>query len=64
VLAEAGGDLRLSVIHERVEKRLGSSLSRARFKDYVNDQSKGARPLLERLGYGRYRLRSESSPGY
>jgi hypothetical protein len=62
VLAEAGSDLRLSAIHERVEQRLGSTLSRTRFKDYVNDQSRGARPLLERLGYGRYRLRSESSP--
>ena len=63
VLSEAVSELRLSAIHERVEQRLGSTLSRTRFKGYVNDQSKGARPLLERLGYGRYRLRSESSLG-
>jgi hypothetical protein len=63
VLAEAGSDLRLSEIHKRVEKQLATTVSRTRFKDYVNDQSRGTHPLLERLGYGRYRLRSESSPG-
>ena len=49
--------LRLMEIHRRVEDRLGEPVSRDRFKDYVNGQSKGARALLERLGYGVYRLR-------
>ncbi len=45
-------------IHRRVEERLRKHVDRDRFKDYVNDQSKGPEPLLERLGYGMYRLRS------
>ena len=45
-------------IRRRVEDRLGEPVASARFKDYVNDQSKGGNPLLERLGYGMYRLRS------
>ncbi len=45
-------------IRRRVEERLGEAVDRDRFKDYVNDQSRGADPLLERLGYGMYRLRS------
>jgi hypothetical protein len=58
VLAEAGSDLRLFELQRRVEERLGRELPRTRFKDYVNDQSKGRSPLLERLGDGRYRLRN------
>lgn len=50
--------MRLMEIRGRVEKRLGTPVDRDRFKDYVNDQSKGPDPLLERLGYGVYRLRT------
>jgi len=45
-------------IRQRVERRLGEPVTPKRFKDYVNDQSRGTRPLLERVGYGGYRLRS------
>lgn len=45
-------------LRRRVEDRLGEPVASARFKDYVNDQSKGVSPFLERLGYGIYRLRS------
>lgn len=57
-LASEDSGLRLMEIRRRVENRLGESVASARFKDYVNDLSKGAKPLLERLGYGMYRLRS------
>ena len=49
--------LRLVEIRQRVERRLDEPVAPKRFKDYVNDQSRGTRPLLERMGYGRYRLR-------
>lgn len=58
VLREADGDLRLMELRERMEARLGESLASKRFRDYVNDQTRGRNPLLTRLGYGRYRLRS------
>jgi hypothetical protein len=58
VLAEAGSELRLFELRRRVEEPLDRKPPRTRFKDYVNDQSKGRNPLLERLGYGRYRLRN------
>ena len=64
VLAEAGSDLRLFELQRRVEERLDRELPRTRFKDYVNDQSKGRSPLLERLGYGRYRLRTPEGTYY
>lgn len=57
-LATEGSGLRLMEIRRRVEDRLGEPVSPTRLKDYVNDQSRGANPLLERLGYGVYRLRS------
>src|SRR4051794_16942892 len=57
VLREANEVLPLMEIRVRMEARLGESLSAQRFKDYVNDQTRGRNPLLERLGYGRYRLR-------
>ena len=56
-LTAAGSELRLMEIRRRVEGRLGGPVDCNRFRDYVNDQSKGANPLLERLGYGMYRLR-------
>lgn len=59
-LEDAG--LRLMEIRRRVEDRLGKPVASARFKDYVNDQSRGTNPLLERLGYGVYRLRSCVEP--
>ncbi len=55
-LTAAGNELRLMEIRRRVEDRLGQPVDRNRFRDYVNYQSKGANPLLERLGYGMYRL--------
>ena len=58
MLRDADGELRLMEIRARMEARLGQSLSTNRFKDYVNDQTRGRNPLLERLGYGRYGLRS------
>ena len=57
-LAAEGSGLRLMEIRRRVENRLGEPVTPIRFKDYINDQSRGANPLLERLGYGMYRLRS------
>ena len=51
-LTAAGSELRLMEIRRRVEERLGRPVDRHRFKDYVNDQSRGADPLLERLGWG------------
>jgi hypothetical protein len=56
VLSEEGDELRLMELHRRVEGRFGEAITRARFKDYVNDQSRGENAILERLGYGRYRL--------
>jgi len=55
LLTESSG-LRLMEIRRRVENRLGEPLDNHRFRDYVNDQSKGTNPLLERLGWGIYRL--------
>ncbi len=57
-LAAEDSGLRLVEIRRRVEERLGGPVDPTRFKDYVNEQSKGANPLLERLGYGTYSLRS------
>ena len=57
-MANEGSDLRLMEIRQRVEGRLGEPIAPKRFKDYVNDQSRGAKPLLERTCHGRYRLRS------
>jgi hypothetical protein len=53
-----GSGLRLMEIRRRVEFRLEEPVPPTRFKNYVNEQSKGTNPLLERLGWGRYRLRS------
>ena len=49
--------LRLMEIRRRVEERLGEPVEQKRFRDYVNDQSRGTNPLVERLGWGTYRLR-------
>jgi hypothetical protein len=57
VLTEEGGELRLGEIQRRVEARLGEAVRPERFKDYVNQQSRGRRAILERLGYGLYRVR-------
>jgi hypothetical protein len=56
VLAEEAGGLRLRELRQRVEQRLGEDIDAARFKDYVNDQSHGKEAILERLGYGHYKL--------
>jgi hypothetical protein len=56
-LAADGGELRLKEILRRVEQRLGEPVEYGPFRDFVNYQPKGAAPLLERLGYGMYRLR-------
>jgi hypothetical protein len=61
-LLETDTGLRLKEMRSRVESRLGEPVAPARFREYVNAQSKGATPLLERLGYGRYRLRSRIEP--
>ena len=55
-LATESSGLRLWEIRQRVERRLDEPVAPKRFKDYVNDQSRGTNPLLERVGYGRYRL--------
>src|SRR5579883_2072917 len=52
-----GSGIRLKDLRQLVELRLGETVDRNRFKDYVNDQSRGANALLERVGYGVYRLR-------
>jgi hypothetical protein len=57
VLREEAGELRLMEIRRRAEERLGEPLDNRRFKDFVNDQSRGRKSLLERTGYGLYRLR-------
>lgn len=57
-LATKDSGLRPMELRRRVEDRLGEPVAPARFKDYVNDQSKGANAMLERLGYGLYRLRA------
>ena len=54
--------LRLMEIRRCVEEQLGEPVDRKRFRDYVNDQSRGANPLLERLGWGVYRLSPEVEP--
>jgi len=41
-LTAADAGLRLKEIRSRVENRLGESVAPARFRDYVNAQSKGA----------------------
>jgi hypothetical protein len=55
--AETSG-LRLIEIRRRVEHRLKAPVPYDRFKDFVNAHSKGSDPLLERSGYGTYRLRA------
>jgi hypothetical protein len=44
----AGGELRLMTLHRRVEGLLEDPVPSARFKDYVNEQSRGKRAILER----------------
>ena len=61
-LADGSRELRLIELRERVERRLGEPVDRVRFKDFVNDQTRSANPLLERCGYGVYRLRAEVEP--
>jgi len=58
VLTSEGSGVRLKDLRQKVEERLGKPVNQNRFKDYVNSQTRGANPLLERLGYGTYRLRS------
>jgi hypothetical protein len=57
VLRDEPSGLRLKTLRERVEHQFGEALSKVRFKNYVNELSRGRHPVLERLGYGRYRLR-------
>ena len=56
-LTAADDGLRMKDLRHRVEVRLGEPVASARFRDYVNAQSKGVNPLLERVSYGMYRLR-------
>src|SRR5579862_2301702 len=56
LVAEPEG-LRVSELRRRVEAQLGETIDTKRFKDYLNGQSKAAKPLVERLSYGIYRLR-------
>jgi hypothetical protein len=56
VLNEAGGELRLRDIQQRVESLLDGPVSRFSVADYLGVRSKGTRPLFERTRKGHYRL--------
>lgn len=58
VLEDVGSELRLMELRQRVEQRLDFEVPPGRFKAYMNDRCRGKTALFERLGYGRYRLRS------
>jgi hypothetical protein len=57
VLAEANEDLRVREIQARVERILGSSVSRHSVKGYLHDRCAGQNALFERTRRGHYRLR-------
>lgn len=56
VLGEAGGELRMIEIHAAVEDLLGGAVSRSSVKNYLAKGCRRRRPLVERVGHGRYRL--------
>jgi hypothetical protein len=58
-LEAEGGELQVMLLHARVECLLADPVRVARFRDYVNEQSRGKHAILERAGYGRYRLRQD-----
>jgi hypothetical protein len=56
VLAEASGELRMVEIHAAVEELLGEPVSRSSVKNYLTRGAQRRRPVLERVGRGRYQL--------
>ena len=56
VLREAGGELRVREIHERVEAHIGEPVSRGSAKAYMRVGCQRRLPLFEYLGDHGYRL--------
>ena len=56
VLREAGGELRVREIHERVEAHIGEPVSRGSVKAYMRVGCQRRLPLFEYLGDHGYRL--------
>jgi hypothetical protein len=54
----ASGELRARDIHVAVEALLDESVSKSSVKNCRTERVVGDRPLLDRIGRGRYRLRS------
>jgi hypothetical protein len=54
VITEATNPMRAKDIHRACEDELGCLVSRSTVKACLSQQSKGARPLLQRVGHGLY----------
>ena len=56
VLAGASGPLSVADAHRAVEERLGQPVSKASVNSCLSTGARGARPRVERVARGRYRL--------
>jgi hypothetical protein len=54
VITEATNPIRAKDIHRACEDELGCPVSRSTVKTCLSQQSKGARPRFQRVGYGLY----------
>lgn len=58
VLADAGEPMRVRDIYAAVEDRLSMPVPMSSVNAWLSQNAKGERPLVVRLGHGRYRLAS------
>ena len=56
VLAQENGYLRVAEIYERVGKQLDGPVAHQYIRDFLNNRSRGEKPLFERGDWGHYRL--------
>ena len=56
VLAEAGEPMRVQDVYAAVEDRLGMPVPKSSVNAWLSQNAKGEKPLIVRLGHGRYRL--------
>jgi hypothetical protein len=63
VLADAEEPMRVRDIYAAVQDRLGMRVPVSSVNAWLSQNAKGKRPMVVRLGHGRYRLLGETSRG-